>query len=102
MAGKSRKNGERQESGQNEWHDIECQGTMAKAAPCPERTLKTLLPQQSASSAREEEGYWVLMEDGRRRGFAFENLAKEMLRYLDNSEDVKVGIPELQERLSRR
>ena len=75
---------------------------MAKAAPCPERTLKTLLPQQSASSAREEEGHWVLMEDGRRRGFAFENLAKEMLRYLDNSENVKVGIPELQERLSRR
>ena len=40
-----------------------------------------------------------MMEDRRRRGIAFENLAKEMLRYLDNSEDVKVGITELQERL---
>ena len=39
------------------------------------------------------------MEDRRRRRIAFENLAKEMLRYLDNSDDVKVGITELQERL---
>ena len=39
------------------------------------------------------------MEDRRRRRIAFENLAREMLRYLDNSDDVKVGITELQERL---
>ena len=38
------------------------------------------LPQQSSSSVREEEGHWVLMEDRRRRGVAFENLAKDMLR----------------------
>ena len=62
MAGESGKNGARQESGQNEWHDIEHQGAVAKAPPCPERTLKTPLPQQSSSSARgEEEGHWVLM-----------------------------------------
>ena len=30
---------------QNEWYDIKQQGTMAKAPPCPERTLKTPLPQ---------------------------------------------------------
>ena len=57
------------------------------------------LPQQSSSSAREEEDHWVLMEDRRWRSTAFENLAKEMLRYLDNSDDVKVGTSELQERL---
>ena len=39
------------------------------------------------------------MEDRRRRRVAFENLAKELLRYLDCSDDVKVGITELQERL---
>ena len=39
------------------------------------------------------------MEDKRRQSFAFENLAKEMLRNLDNSEDLKVGITELQEQL---
>ena len=39
------------------------------------------------------------MEGWRRRRIAFDNLAKEMLRYLDNSDDVKVGINELQERL---
>ena len=63
-------------------------------------TPKTPLPQQSSSSAgEEEEDHWVLMEDRRRRRVAFENLAKEMLRYPDNSDDVKVGITELQERL---
>ena len=39
------------------------------------------------------------MEDRRRRRVAFENLAKEVLRYLDDSDDVKVGITELQERV---
>ena len=53
------------ECGQNEWHDIEYQGAMAKDPPCPGRTLKKPLPQQSSSSAREE-GHWVLMEDRRR------------------------------------
>ena len=69
-----------------------------KAPSCP--TLKTPLPQQSSSSAREEEeDHWVLMEDRRRRGIAFEKLAKEMLRYRDDSDVVKVGITELQERV---
>ena len=27
-----------QDSWQNEWHDVEYQGEMAKAPPCPERT----------------------------------------------------------------
>ena len=79
--------------------DLEYQGARAKAPPCPDSTLQTPLPQQSSSSAREEEDDWVLMEDRRRRRIAFENKAKEMLRYLDNSDDVKVGITELQERL---
>ena len=38
------------------------------------------------------------MEDRRRRGIACEKLAKEMMRYLNNSEKVKVSITELQER----
>ena len=38
------------------------------------------------------------MEDTRRRGFAFEKLAKVVLRFLEKSEKVKVGISELQER----
>ena len=39
------------------------------------------------------------MEDRRRQSVAFENVAKEMLRYLVNSEELKVGITELQEQL---
>ena len=35
----------------------------------------------------------------RRRRIAFENLAKSMLRYFDNCNEVKVGITELQERV---
>ena len=70
---------------------FEYQGGMAKAQPCPDRILKTPLPQQSSPSAREEEGHPVVMEDRRRRSIAFEKLAKEILRYLDNSDDVKVG-----------
>ena len=50
-------------------------------------------------SAREDEGRCVLMEDRRRRRTAFENVAKEMLRYLDNRDDVKVDVTESQERL---
>ena len=92
------RDGARQENGQNEWHDIEYQGARAKAPPCNETTLQTPLLQQSSSSAGEEEGHWVLMEDRRRRRVAFENQAKEMLRYHDNSDDVEVGITEMQER----
>ena len=39
------------------------------------------------------------MKDRRRRNVAFVNLAKEMLRYLENGGEVKVGITELQEQL---
>ena len=39
------------------------------------------------------------MEDRRRQRVAFENVGKEMLRYLENSEELKVGITELQEQL---
>ena len=84
---------------QNEWHEIEYQGAKAKAPPCSDRTLQTPLPQQSSSSAREEEARWVLVEEKRKRGIAFDKLAKEMLRHLDNCNEVKVGITELHERL---
>ena len=39
------------------------------------------------------------MEDRRRQRVVFENLAREMLRYLENSEELKVCITELQEQL---
>ena len=62
-----------QERWPNEWHDIEYQGAVAKAPPCPERTLETPLPQQSSSSAgEEEEDDWEVMGDRRRRRIAFE------------------------------
>ena len=93
------RDGARLENGLNEWYDLEYQGAKAKAPPCPNSTLQTPLPQQSSSPAREEEDHWDVMEDRRRRRIAFENLAKGMLRYLDNCNEVKVGITELRERV---
>ena len=84
-----------QESWQNEWHDVRFQGVLAKAPPCPERTLKTPLPHQNSSSSRDEGSRWVV-EDRRRRRVAFEETAKGTLRY---SEDLKVSVTELQEQL---
>ena len=54
---------------------------------------------RDSSLAREEEGRSVLMEDRRRQSVAFENAAKEMLKYLEESEAFKVGTTELQEHL---
>ena len=85
------RDGARQESERKEWYALGYQGAKAKAPPCFNSTLQTPLPQQSSSSAREEER--------RRRRIAFENLAKGMMRYLDNCNEVKVGITELQERV---
>ena len=89
----------RQESGRTEWYDLEYQGARANAPPCPNSTLQTPLRQQTSSSAREEEDHWELREERRRRRIAFESLAKSMLGYFDNCNEVKVGITELHERV---
>ena len=39
--------------------DVNYEGTMAKAPPCPERRMRTPLPQQSSSSTREEKASGV-------------------------------------------
>ena len=99
MIGKSGSDDARQENGRNEWCNFGYQGAKAKAPQCPRSTLQTPLPQQSSSSVREEEDLWEVMEERRWRRIAFENLAKGMLRYFDNSNDVKVGITVLQGRV---
>ena len=88
----------RQDSGRNECHDIEYQGTKAKAPPCPNSTLQTPLPQQSSSSAREEEDHWELRKTGEGEGLLSRTWPRRTPRYLDNC-NVKVGITELQERV---
>ena len=69
--------------------------TLSFKEPGQKLRLQAPLPQQSSSSAGEEEGHWVVMEDRRRRRIAFENLAKEMLRCLGNSDDVKVVLVQI-------
>ena len=59
------------------------EGIMVKAPPCPERSMKTPLPQQSSSSTREEESQWISVEDRRKRRVAFEQMAKRTLGYLE-------------------
>ena len=72
---------------------------MAKAPPCPERTLKTPLPQQCSPSARDEQSQWVAVEERRRRRLAFEETAVSTQRNLEDSEDLKVSVTELQAQL---
>ena len=84
-----------QESWQNDWQDVKNEGIMAKAPLCPERSMKTPLP----SSTREEESQWISVVDRRKRRVAFKEMAKRMLGYLEDSEDLKVGISELKEQL---
>ena len=91
------RNATKQESWQNEWPNNEYQGVVAKAPPCPETTLKTPTPQQSSPSSRDEESQWVAVEDRRRRRVAFEETAGGILRYLEDSQDLKVSVTELQE-----
>ena len=99
--------------------DVNHEGTMAKAPPCPERRMRMLLPQQSSSSTREEESQWSVqertviasqekagkksrgteVEDKRKRCVAFEDAARRMQKYLEDSEDLKVGLSELKEQL---
>ena len=67
---------------------------MAKAPPCAERRMRT---QQSSSSATEEESQLSSLEDKRKRCVAFEDAARRMLKYPEDSEDFKVGLSELKE-----
>ena len=56
----------------------------------PTALCKLFCLSKARSSAREEEeDHWEVMEERRRRRIAFENLAKDMLRYLDNCNEVK-------------
>ena len=52
-----------------------------------------------ALKARDEESQWVAVEDRRRRRFAFEETARGILRTLEDSEDLKVSVTELQDQL---
>ena len=63
----------------------------APKAPCRRPCLS-----KARRRLEKKKTHWDLVEE--RRRIAFENLAREMLRYLDNSDDVKVGITEWQER----
>ena len=93
------RNGARQENGQKEWYDLQYQGARAKAPPCPDSTSQTLLLSEARRQLEKKKTTGsLMMEDLRRRGIASETLAKEMLRYCGNSDDVKVAFTRLQER----
>ena len=52
-----------QERWPSDLQDVNNEGTMAKAPPCPERRMRMPLPQQqSSSSTREEESQWSSQE----------------------------------------
>ena len=61
--------------------------------------MRTPLPQQSSSSTREDEIQRSSVEDKRKWRVASKDAAKRMLKYSENSEDLKVGLCELKEQL---
>ena len=78
---------------------LESQGKKATRARRSPETLKTPMAQQSQPSSRDEESQWVAVEDRRRRRVAFEETARDVPGYLENSEDLNVSFTELQEQL---
>ena len=68
--------------------DVLYEGTVAKAPPCPERRMRTPVPQQSSSSTREEESPWS--------GHERTALAR-MEKYVKNSECIQLDIDEVEE-----
>ena len=71
-----------QERWQHDREDLQYGEIMAKAPPCPERSMRTPLPQQSEGHAS-----------------PLRIAAKRMLRYLEDSEDLKVSAGELKGQL---
>ena len=77
-----------QERWQSDWQDVNYERTVAKAPPCPERRMRTTLPQQSSSLTREEESQWSAQE---RTAMA------RMEQSVNNSECKKLDIEEVEE-----
>ena len=108
-----------QERWLSDWQDVNYEGTTAKTPPCYERRMVTSPPQQSSSSTREEESQWssqeraaiasqekaekesrgTEVEDKCKRCVALEDAASRMLKHLEDSEDLKVGLSDLKEQL---
>ena len=57
-----------QERSQSDWQDVNWEGPMAEAPPCPGRRMRTLLPQQSSSSTKKAGG--VLEKEPLWRGWS--------------------------------
>ena len=74
-----------QERSHSDLKDVNYEGTLVKAPPCPERRMRTPLPQQSSSSTREEESQWNAQE---------RTAIVRMEQFVNYSECLKVEIAE--------
>ena len=63
-----------QERSQSEWQDVNYEGKMAKAPPCPKIRMRTPLPQESSPSTTEEVSPWSARE---RNGYGKDGAACE-------------------------
>ena len=86
-----------QESWQNEWHDISRNN--GKSPSVPREDFENAVAEAKFVFNQGEQSQWIAGEDRRRRRVAFEEAAKRMLRYLEDSEDLKVGVTEFQAQL---
>ena len=74
-----------QERSHSDLKDVNYEGTLVKVPPCPDRRMRTPLPQQSSSSTREEESQWNAQE---------RTAIVRMEQFVNNSECSKVEIAE--------
>ena len=63
--------------------DMHYEGTLVKALPCPERRMRTPLPQQSSFLTMEEGSPWSAQE---------RSAVARMEQYVNNSECIKLKI----------
>ena len=62
--------------------------------------MRAPLPKQSSSSAREEERQWTSVDDNRKWVCRLSRVRpKGLLKYIENSKDLKVSLGELKEQL---
>ena len=71
-----------------EQEDINCEGTLVKALPCPERMMKTPLPEQSSFSSMLEGSPWSAQE---------RTTVARIEQYVNNSDCRKLDIDEVEE-----